>query len=91
MAKVMIEVDTETAEMTVNIAGEQIQNVTSVSIYKFTEYDGEAKTRVNVSTRVENEETEVIKYEEYVCSKDRFVKSDKTKALQDIAKYFGVK
>lgn len=88
MANVSINIDTENGSMEVVIGGETIQNVTSLEAYKYVDYDGESEVRLSVRTRVENETSDVVKYEEYVCCEDKFVKSNKSKVEDDIVKYF---
>jgi hypothetical protein len=88
MAKVNITADTETGTMEVSINGESIKNVSSVSLYPQPAYavGEEDKVYVRITTREENEETDVSKFTEYTCCNNQLVPAV-SKASEDIANF----
>lgn len=91
MAKISIEVDTESKMITASIDGQSIDNVSSISIYKYRDvYEEEDELNVRVCTRMKNEGSDVIKMEEYVCCDNKLVPAT-PKVHEDIANFLGKK
>lgn len=90
MAKVMIEVDTETSSLKVTANGKTIDNVTSVMCGVAPSYQDQEADRVycDISTQTEDEESGLMTTQRLSCCGAELV--NKTKSVQeDIAKHFG--
>lgn len=91
MAKINIEIDTEEATVMASIDGQQIENVSSIYVYKYHDsYEDEDEVSVRVSTMTKNEGSDVVKTEDYMCCDNKLVPAV-PKVHQDIANFLGKK
>ncbi len=69
MAQINISFDTGSKKLTVNVDGEDVQNVSGISIYTYENYEGEQKTECSVCTH-EKSETGLVKTTHYHAHAD---------------------
>lgn len=92
MAKVVIEVDTETKSLDVSINGKKIEDVGYVSVYKYENYDEEEKLDCTVQTCTEDEEGGVKQMTNYFCHASEGAKKiARADAILDIPGFVGKK
>jgi len=70
MSKVLIEIDTESSEMSVEVNGKKINNVVSLSagLYRYPEEDGSMKMKCGVDICTETEDENDVKTRTYICA-----------------------
>jgi hypothetical protein len=93
MAQISVNFDTASKKLTVNVDGEEIQNVSGVSIYTYENYDEEKKTECSICTH-EKSETGVVKTVHYHAHADAQGKDMAKQALANdssIKGFVGVK
>lgn len=69
MAQINISFDTSNKKLAVNVDGEEVQNVSGVSIYSYEDYNDEHKTECSICTH-EKSESGVVKTVHYHAMAD---------------------
>lgn len=93
MAQINISFDTAAKKLTVNVDGEEINDVSGVSIYTYTNYDDEQKMECSICTH-QKSETGVVKTTHYHAHADERGKGMAKNALahdSSIKGFIGVK
>lgn len=91
MAKLILEVDTESHEMSVSIGGENIENANYISVYRYMDYEGKPRVECTVQTH-EKGDNGVSKHTSYHAHGSEKAKNiPKDKVISTIAGFIGVK
>jgi hypothetical protein len=56
MAKILLELDTDSKAMSVNVDGSELKNVQSFQVYEDINYDGERRLGLNICTQSKNDD-----------------------------------
>ena len=82
MAKISIEIDTETKTISVNMAGEVLDKVGSIYVYKYEDYEDKDRINVEVTQFEQNEEKDINKTTRYSCCATEITKTDNVEATK---------